>query len=304
MSKFYAVKKGRRHGIYTNWGECKAQVEGFKGAIYKAFSSYDEAKSFIKSDSSISEERDTINIIKTDNLDIDIAEAYVDGSYSDEYKMYSYGVVILHNNKEIKFSGKDNDFDNISMRNVAGELLGAIEAMKWASKNNVKKLKIYYDYQGIENWALGLWKTNKKGTRYYKKFFDSINKILEVNFIKVKAHTGVLYNEEADRLAKKEFSSIKIVDEIVSENKYLDIFDKIVNKEEIGEYKNNYFTIFRGNIITEKKLKKISKEIWKRNNRKISEISTTDITFNVDKKIIFIKIEDVNKNEYKYKITL
>ena len=35
MAKYYAVKNGRKPGIYSSWDECKKQVEKFKGAIYK-----------------------------------------------------------------------------------------------------------------------------------------------------------------------------------------------------------------------------------------------------------------------------
>ena len=45
-------------------------------------------------------------------------------------------------------------------------------------------------------------KTNKEGTIEYKKFYDSIKDKLHVEFIKVKAHSGDKYNEEADKLAK------------------------------------------------------------------------------------------------------
>ena len=38
-AKFYVVWKGRRTGIFGSWEECKAQVEGFTGAEYKAFAS-------------------------------------------------------------------------------------------------------------------------------------------------------------------------------------------------------------------------------------------------------------------------
>lgn len=44
MTKFYAVKKGRKEGIYTSWNECKEQVNGFPNALYKSFATYEEAK--------------------------------------------------------------------------------------------------------------------------------------------------------------------------------------------------------------------------------------------------------------------
>ncbi len=42
--KFYVVWKGRRTGIFTSWTECEAQVKGYTGAQYKAFSSRQQAE--------------------------------------------------------------------------------------------------------------------------------------------------------------------------------------------------------------------------------------------------------------------
>nr|WP_299386520.1 ribonuclease H family protein [Allomuricauda sp.] len=42
--KFYVVWKGKRPGIYESWDDCKAQIEGFKGAQYKSFSQFADAK--------------------------------------------------------------------------------------------------------------------------------------------------------------------------------------------------------------------------------------------------------------------
>ena len=44
---YYAVKKGRKPGIYGTWAECETQVKGFSGAVYKKFNSLKEAESFI-----------------------------------------------------------------------------------------------------------------------------------------------------------------------------------------------------------------------------------------------------------------
>jgi len=45
---FYTVHKGKNPGIYNNWDECKQQVIGFKGAIYKKFKDKNEAEIFLK----------------------------------------------------------------------------------------------------------------------------------------------------------------------------------------------------------------------------------------------------------------
>lgn len=42
--KFYVVWAGKEPGIYDSWEDCRRQVEGAKGAKYKAFPSVEEAK--------------------------------------------------------------------------------------------------------------------------------------------------------------------------------------------------------------------------------------------------------------------
>ena len=48
--KFYVVWQGRKPGIYTNWAECRAQIDGYKDARYKAFGTRAAAEQALKSD--------------------------------------------------------------------------------------------------------------------------------------------------------------------------------------------------------------------------------------------------------------
>ena len=129
--------------------------------------------------------------------------AYVDGSYDLESKTYSYGVVLISNEGKETYKGREDDKALAEMRNVAGEIKGAMVAMNIVIEKGKDTLYLHYDYTGIENWALGNWKTNKDGTKAYKQYYDSLKDKLDVKFIKVKAHSGVQYNEEADQLAKE-----------------------------------------------------------------------------------------------------
>lgn len=42
-NKYYVVWKGVAPGVYDNWADCKAQVEGQDGAKYKSFETEEEA---------------------------------------------------------------------------------------------------------------------------------------------------------------------------------------------------------------------------------------------------------------------
>ncbi|MGO1470737.1 MAG: ribonuclease H family protein [Tissierella sp.] len=211
MSKyFYAVKVGNAPGVYNTWGECEKQVKGFKGAKFKKFKTYEEALAFIGGNNiGVREVKKEIEIKKEENefeeglMLEDEMIAYVDGSFSLKHMLYSYGAVIITKSGMETFKGKDDDPELVKMRNVSGELKGAMVAMSIAIDKNYQKLSLHYDYAGIEKWAIGEWKTNKEGTKFYKKYYDSIKDKLDVKFVKVKAHSGVKYNELADKLAKE-----------------------------------------------------------------------------------------------------
>lgn len=197
--KFYAVKNGKKIGIFNTWDECKEQVNGYKGAEFKSFENREEALNYINGTD--------VKIISPAIPKEDEIYAYIDGSFNKDTNEYAFGVVIINSQKEIKtFSGKDNREDVASMRNVAGELKGAMTVVNYVVKNlpEIKKIKIYHDYEGIAKWVTGEWRTNLEFTIKYKEYMNKMKEKIEISFEKVKAHTGVEYNEMADKLAKNE----------------------------------------------------------------------------------------------------
>lgn len=231
---FYVVKVGAKPGIYKTWDECKAQVNGFSGAVYKGFEKYDEAIEYY----GVEENKNTeIEITNTETLqlqnnvdthlsekiatkhqdikagentskknnDLNLPEiyAFVDGSYNASTSVYGFGGFLMKGDEKYILQGSGNDPEMASMRNVSGEILGAQAAISKAIELGLDKLTILYDYMGIEMWPTGKWKTNKEGTKAYKEFYDSIKNAVDIKFKKVAAHTGIPGNEEADKLAKQ-----------------------------------------------------------------------------------------------------
>ena len=200
MTKYYAVKKGKNPGIYTTWDQCKQEVQGYSGALYKSFKSLDEAKAYL--DPSEEPLRD-LEAPGPEDLDSTTMVAYVDGSYRQEDHSYSFGCFLYWQGGEREWSRRFKDDGAADLRNVAGEILGAQEAMTFAKKMGMKKLILHYDYAGIRHWALGEWKRNKEETKSYHNFYQDMKKDLEVHFIKVEAHSGNPGNERVDLLAKE-----------------------------------------------------------------------------------------------------
>lgn len=198
-TKYYAVRAGRSTGVFLTWAECQKQVTGFPGAVFKSFTTIEEAEAFVKGAATAIKESGT-ELLK---VEPGALVAYVDGSYNVENNQFSYGMVLLDGEQELKFQQFFIDEELASMRNVAGEIKGAEAAMRYAVEQGFHKLYIYHDYEGIAKWCLGEWKTNKEGTKAYKAYFDSIRDKLQVEFVKVAAHTGDKYNEMADKLAKE-----------------------------------------------------------------------------------------------------
>lgn len=129
------------------------------------------------------------------------ATAYVDGSYNSNTNTYGYGLVMMVGLETYEYFGSNNNPEVAKIRNVAGELLGAMTSVQKAKKYGCKSLIICYDYEGIEKWVTGAWKTNNEFTAKYKEFMQGCG--LKIRFKKVKAHSGECFNEQADRLAKK-----------------------------------------------------------------------------------------------------
>lgn len=192
---WYAVKAGRHTGLYQSWDDCRREVTGYPGAAFRGFYTKEEAEAYLAGGAA--EKGSAAS-------DAETMTAYVDGSYAPFLPdCYAYGAVFLWQGRVETEGRRFMDRDNAAMRNVAGEVAGARRAMEVCVERGIPRLALYYDYAGLEKWCTGEWQANRPGTKALRAYYDSIRDRLAVTFHKVKSHTGVAYNEMADRLAKE-----------------------------------------------------------------------------------------------------
>ena len=66
----------------------------------------------------------------------------------------------------------------------------------------MKRISIFYDYEGIEKWINHEWNLSSDYVDNYYDSIKSFSKQITIKFIKIKSHSNIYYNELADKLAK------------------------------------------------------------------------------------------------------
>ncbi len=212
---FYVVVNGRKTGVFCGWEECRKNVENFSGSEFKKFNSKEEANRYY---SQIKNERKNIEKVlgsKKDDIYLSVADlqkkyaskeeaiCFVDGSYCPEQNKYGFGGVLISGGNVRQFSQLCFDNQMASMRNVAGEIMGATEAIRLSLVTGVKVLNICYDFEGIEKWCTGNWKCHCDAAAEYKRFYDFARRMgMKIHFIKVKSHASIPMNDFVDSLAR------------------------------------------------------------------------------------------------------
>ena len=209
--KFYAVRQGRTTGVFDSWDACRKQVHKFPGAEYKAFPTREEAFSFLSLD-----EKPLNKTTETSELSSDSQiTIWVDGScfpQGDGSLRIGWGLLVKQDGEEV-YRAKGNDIppEAHRHRNVAGEIFAILKALEWCQAQGITEVSLYFDYQGLESWATGVWQAKLPFTQSYARAVKASD--ITIHWIKVKAHSGNPENEIVDQLAKEGAMDQKIENE-------------------------------------------------------------------------------------------
>ena len=149
--QFYVVWKGKQTGIFKNWNDCKAQVDGTKGAKYMGF--------YTKAEAELAFEKGHESFVglnaKKKELSPDEIKKYgkpigqsiaVDAAYSGKTKMLEYqGVFVETNTTLFHFGPIKGGTNNI------GEFLAIVHVMAYQNQHKMN-YPIYSDSKTAISW--------------------------------------------------------------------------------------------------------------------------------------------------------
>lgn len=214
---FYAVHKGKKIGIYTDWSTCKLQIDGYKNAVFQKFKLKKNAEDFVKNG------HNTESILQYFTTN-DVQE------FIPEITVYTDGACI-NNGKSNALAGIGIYFNENDSRNLSSKILGkqsnntaelkailkACEILETEIKDK-KKIMIYtdsvYSIRCCTTYGDKLAKKGwtKKNTipnlELVQKAYYFFKNNTNIKLTHVKAHTleqdrHSIGNENADRLANE-----------------------------------------------------------------------------------------------------
>jgi ribonuclease HI len=148
-NKFYAVWRGHKPGVYDTWLECKAQIDGYQGAQYKAFPNKTQAELALKDSYwkyvQIADKSES----KTHTIHpsgLNKSSICVDAACSGNPGILEYRAVDTETREEIFRRGPFPEGTN-----NLGEFLALVHGIAYLQRNNLKK-SIYSDSATAIAW--------------------------------------------------------------------------------------------------------------------------------------------------------
>jgi ribonuclease HI len=197
-TKFYAVKEGKKKGIYLTWDECKQQIWRVPNAVFRAFPNREDAYVWLGDDIKVIEEK--------------VCRIYTDGSHQRAFDYLGVGAWCLWAGEEYSYSAKVTReiLDSYGVTgeaecsNPTAEFIAFAQILKkFENRKPVVPIVFVCDYVGVKNWMEGAWQAKEPHIATILSTCQRIVKTVEgvVKFEWVRGHSGNDGNTCADKLA-------------------------------------------------------------------------------------------------------
>lgn len=149
--KYYVVWQGRTTGIFDNWAACKAQIDGYEGAQYKAFPTENAAKmAFAKNYwQVVGSQKPTMLSAFADADERPLAGCLsVDAACSGNPGVMEYRGVMVDTGNEVFRQGPF-----AAATNNIGEFLAIVHALALVEQGKLAVAAIYSDSVTAQAWV-------------------------------------------------------------------------------------------------------------------------------------------------------
>ena len=178
-SKYYVVWKGRHTGIFDSWEDCKTQIKGFPGAVFKSFLTKELAEQAFASESREFIGKDIFESKLTKGQLVLIGDPIlesisVDAAWDTSTGLVEYQGVDTKTKKMVFHQGPFED----GTINI-GEFLALVHALAHCKKYRLA-LPIYSDSRNAIGWVKDKEaRTNHARSEKNKPLFDLIDRALQ-----------------------------------------------------------------------------------------------------------------------------
>lgn len=204
--KVYAVKKGRKTGIFSSWAECEAQVKGYAGAKFKGFPTRQEAQSWLEDGGAHSGKIPPETSPQAEYI------IYTDGScLRNPDGPGGWAAIVTHASSgetiELHDGAPKTTNNRMELRAAVAALSHIEKPSSIALYTDSQYLKNTFTRHWIDNWKRNNWKTATGGDVKNRELWQELDALFQkhqVMFHWVKGHAGNEKNERCDQLAKSE----------------------------------------------------------------------------------------------------
>jgi ribonuclease HI len=208
----YAVLRGRRPGIYTEWAGAQgaeAQVKGFPGARYRGFATREEAERWLKLPDPAPAQRPTSREPGEPPPETDGIVIFTDGSCRSNPGPGGYGAIVREDGRQRELSGGFQRTTNNRM-----ELMACIAALRNVEAGGAP-VTVYSDSSYVVRGMTRGWPRIWQANGWMKKDGEPVEnpdlwqRLLELadkhsaRFVWVRGHVGHPENERCDQLARE-----------------------------------------------------------------------------------------------------
>lgn len=210
---FYAVKKGKKTGLYEDWASCQEQIKGFPNAEFHKFDDEKDALRYLMGEELKPKAKPKSEIVKLkSNTQCNV---FTGGVYVKDQSRCNLAIIIEDiNGKQTYFTAVIDDFC-AKQQTIAAELLSAFVGLQIAMDKEYTDINLYSNWDGIKKWATKEHAPKSQPACAFVRYLDEISHTTNINIGQLK---------EVDKVQKKE---LKYYVALASSTKYLISLDQI-----------------------------------------------------------------------------